>query len=75
MWDDYIKWLSIDRIDNDWNYCKDNCRWIKLIEQQDNKQNTVYLNWETSKQYVKRTWFSTSKFYRLVKAQKNTLLF
>jgi len=64
----YKKWLSIDRIDVNWNYCKSNCRWIPLIEQQDNKQNTVYLNWETVSKWIKRTWLSPSTFYRRIKS-------
>ena len=48
MHDSYSDWLSIDRIDTNWNYCKENCRWIKLTEQQRNKNNTRYIkvNWE-----------------------------
>lgn len=70
MWDSYQKWLSIDRVDVNWNYCKDNCRWIPLVDQQDNKQNTVYLNWETMKSWTNRTWLSSSSFYRRVKWSK-----
>ena len=39
--DIYKEWLTIDRIDNDWNYCKDNCRWATRKEQQKNKRNTI----------------------------------
>lgn len=28
----YKPWLSIDRIDNDWNYCKKNCQWLTVSE-------------------------------------------
>lgn len=48
MFESYKEWLSIDRIDWNWNYCKENCRWIELVKQQRNKCNTVYItiNWE-----------------------------
>lgn len=34
---------TIDRINNDGNYCKENCRWATLIEQGNNKTNSRYL--------------------------------
>lgn len=47
MYDDYIKWWNthwfwkwdcqIDRIDNDWNYCKSNCR--RVSSKQNNSWN------------------------------------
>lgn len=45
----YIPWLSIDRIDNDWNYCKENCRWADNFVQNRNKRNNikVTIDWKT----------------------------
>ncbi len=36
-----IKDTSIDRINNNGNYCKENCRWATQKEQQSNKRNNV----------------------------------
>lgn len=46
MYDSYVdhgtkfwfdrKWTQIDRIDNQWNYCKENCRWVTAKENANN---------------------------------------
>jgi hypothetical protein len=42
----YSENLTIDRIDNDWNYCKENCRWITNTAQQWNKSNNIMYKWK-----------------------------
>lgn len=34
---------SLDRIDNDWNYCKENCRRATRIEQRANQRKSLYV--------------------------------
>lgn len=56
MWEDYYKhqdkyWCkgtTIDRIDVNWNYCKENCRWATWEEQSFNRRNNrrEMWNWE-----------------------------
>lgn len=39
----YKEGLSIERIDNDGNYCPENCKWIKISEQANNKRNNIFV--------------------------------
>lgn len=39
---------SLDRIDNNGNYCQDNCKWSLRPEQQLNRRNTIYVQFQGS---------------------------
>lgn len=51
------RWTTIERIDNDWNYCKDNCRRATIWEQNANKQ-ACWINryWITQEDFAKKYW-------------------
>lgn len=54
MYDSYLKHLSIygklnttiDRIDSNGHYCKENCRWATPKQQSLNKRNTIFVNYK-----------------------------
>ena len=57
MWESYEahvkeygeRGTTIDRIDVNWNYCKENCRWATMKEQANNRRNNTYVTykWDT----------------------------
>lgn len=61
MWTSYKEWLTIDRTDNNWDYCKENCRWITRKENSLNKENTVMYKWEPLSLYCESNNISYTK--------------
>lgn len=45
MYSTHKKGLQLDRINNDWNYSKLNCRWVTPKENSKNRKNTFLINW------------------------------
>lgn len=50
------KETSIDRINVDWNYCKENCRWATNIEQANNTRRNVWV-----RQFARETWIPRNR--------------
>ena len=49
----YSDELTIDREDNDKNYCPENCRWVDQRTQQRNKRNTLYVEYRGDRRTIK----------------------
>lgn len=71
MWDSYKDWLSVDRIDNNWNYCKGNCRWATRIDQSNNTRTNIYYTHnnktQTLKQWCDELWLKYKTIFSRIK--------
>ena len=54
MWES--NWLTIERNDVNWNYCKNNCNWIINKAYSQNKTNTIRYKWQCLKEYCIDNW-------------------
>lgn len=51
MFPTYESHLQLDRINNDGNYCKSNCRWVTPKQNSRNKRNNLFLKYK-GKKYI-----------------------
>ena len=71
MWNSYKEWLTIDRIDNDWNYEKSNCRWITPKEQNRNKSNNRVYKWKCISEWCEDLWLNYSTIKSKLRSWKS----
>lgn len=75
MGETYKEWLSIDRIDVNWNYCKENCKWSNDFEQANNTRRNVYieLDWitKTMQEWCRELWISYTMVRRRIQKWMN----
>lgn len=58
---------SLDRIDNNWHYSKENCRRATWLEQWKNKSNNIIIDWKSLRQKSIELWINYHKLWRKVK--------
>lgn len=67
----YQEGLSIDRIDNSKGYCPENCRWVNMIVQQNNRTNNIRIEIDgvthTLSEWSKISGIKTDTIYRRIK--------
>ena len=67
MWWSYIEWLTLERINNDWNYCKENCRRATQKEQCRNRRFTLYYKWKPLQSVCEEMWLNYDMVWSRVK--------
>ena len=68
--------MTIDRIDNDKDYCPENCRWVTMLEQSNNKKINVFFEYnnerKTLAQWCRELNLSYKYVHRLIKSKNKT---
>lgn len=58
MWPKPKGKYSLDRINSEWNYCKDNCRRATAMDQANNRKSNHLYKWKTLSQRARETWMN-----------------
>lgn len=60
FYEDMKEWysdeLQIDRIDNNWNYCKENCKWTTAKENSRNTRKNIIYKWKCISEWAEIFW-------------------
>lgn len=76
MGNGYSEKLTIDRIDVNGNYCPENCRWVSIKEQSNNKRQNFIIEFDgkklTAKQWSEITGISDVTLRQRIKLGWNT---
>lgn len=56
MYPSFVEWLSLDRIDWNWDYCKENCRRADAVTQANNRKCNVTIWWLSPRQIADEQW-------------------
>lgn len=68
----WIHWeenTTIDRIDWDWDYCKENCRWATRRVQTINRPNTIIYNWKSLREWCNILWLKYQTTWNRIQVQ------
>lgn len=58
MYPTFVDGLTIERIDSNWHYCKENCKRATRIEQNSNTNRNVKYQWKHIAQWCRELWIS-----------------
>lgn len=70
MWQTYKDWLTIERNDNNKNYCKENCCWVNRKQQARNRITNRNYKWKCITEWAEELNISRDKIYYQVNKKK-----
>jgi len=73
MWDSYKDDLFLDRINNDGNYSKDNCRWVTRKQNARNTRANVLYKGKCLAEWCEELWLNVKTVYSRVNLYKRPI--